>query len=63
MYLYGLIHFLPPFLAHAIGILVGGAYLVTRFAPQLKFVLALFVDGFFYWWYYDGDDAPISYVV
>jgi len=46
MHLYGLIHFLPPFLAHAIGTLVG-AYLVARFAPQVKFVLALFVGGLF----------------
>ena len=46
MNLYGPIHFLSPFLAHAVGTLMG-AYLVARFAPQYKFVLALFVGGFF----------------
>lgn len=47
MHSFGPIHFLYPFLAHAVGTLVG-AYLVVRFvAPQYKFVLALFVVGFF----------------
>ena len=46
MHLYGPIHFLSPFLAHALGTFVG-AYLVARFAPQFKFVLALFVGGLF----------------
>ena len=46
IHLYGPIHFLSPFLAHAVGTLMG-AYLVARFAPQYKFVLALFVCGFF----------------
>ena len=40
------IHFLYPLLAHALGIFVG-VYLVARFAPQFKFVLALFVSGLF----------------
>jgi hypothetical protein len=46
MHLYGPIHFLSPFLAHAVGTLMG-AYLVARFAPVYKFVLALFVGGLF----------------
>ena len=46
MYSYGPIHFISPFLAHAVGTLVG-AYLVARFSPKFKFVLALFVGGLF----------------
>lgn len=46
MHLYGPIHFLSPFLAHALGTLVG-AYLVAWFAPKFKFVLALLVGGLF----------------
>ena len=46
IHLYDPIHFLVPFLAHAVGTLMG-AYLVARFAPQFKFVLALFVRGLF----------------
>ncbi len=46
MHIYGPIHFLFPFLAHTLGTFVG-AYLVARFTPQFKFVLALFVGGLF----------------
>ncbi len=46
MHLYGFTHFMVPFLAHALGTLVG-AFLVAKFAPLYKLQLALAVGFIF----------------
>lgn len=46
IHLFRSIHFLTPFLAHAIGTLVG-AFFVARFGTSKKLVLAMTVGGLF----------------
>lgn len=46
MHLYEPRHFLPPFLAHALGTLVG-ALVAARLAPTRGMALALGIGGFF----------------
>jgi len=48
MYLYGPIHFISPFLAHAVGTLVG-AYLVARFPLSLNLYWLCSLGGSSYW--------------
>lgn len=46
-HLYNFSHFIMPFIAHAMGTLVG-AYAVSRFAASRHKMLALIIGGFFF---------------
>ncbi|MCL9805243.1 hypothetical protein NAT51_06910 [Flavobacterium amniphilum] len=46
MHLFKPKHFVGPFLAHAIGVLVG-AFMAARFGASKNFILAMIVGGFF----------------
>lgn len=46
IHLYEFRHFIPMFLAHAMGTLIG-AFIVAKFAASQHFNLAIFIGGFF----------------